>query len=67
MQNGKRLRALQPPMPQLCRECWFVFPPTEAKDENNNLMNDVKKLSKKVHAGLKRTQSNTYHTCTLNT
>lgn len=26
----------------------------EAKDENNTLMNDVKKLSKKVHAGLKR-------------
>jgi len=28
---------------------------SEAKDESNQLMNEVKKISKKVHAGLKRT------------
>ena len=32
-----------------------MFHYSEAKDENNQLMNEVKKISHKVHAGLKRT------------
>ena len=33
---------------------------TEAKDETNQVMNEVKKVSHKVHGGLKR-MSHDYH------
>lgn len=35
-------------------DAWLVLDPSEAKDENNQLMDEVKKISHRIHAGLKR-------------
>ena len=38
----------------LMTDAWLVLDPSEAKDENNQLMDEVKKISHRIHAGLKR-------------
>ena len=47
-------------MAQPCLTYLFIFSPTAPRDKNDDLMGDVRKLSRKVHVGLKRMQSNMY-------